>query len=87
LAGLLGQVRLISRSLAARAIQASGDTTEGVEEATRLCLEASLGAMVALPMAALLQPLLPPGLVPALALTALAAGSILLWRRLQALRL
>jgi CPA2 family monovalent cation:H+ antiporter-2 len=86
-AGLLGQVRRIARSLAARALQASGDTTEGVEEATRLCLEAALGAMVALPMAALLQPLLPPGLIPALALAALAVGGILLWRRLRALRL
>lgn len=86
-AGLLGQVRHIARSLAARALQASGDTTEGVEEATRLCLEAALGAMVALPMAALLQPLLPPGLVPALVLAALAGGGILAWRRLRALRL
>ncbi|MFZ1375365.1 MAG: cation:proton antiporter [Geothrix sp.] len=85
--GLLGQVRRIAHSLAARALQASGDTTEGVEDATRLCLEAALGAMVALPMAALLQPLLPPGLVPALVLAALAGGGILLWRRLRALRL
>ncbi len=85
--GLLGQVRRIAHSLAARALQASGDTTEGVEDATRLCLEAALGAMVALPMAALLQPLLPPGLVPALVLVALAGGGILLWRRLRALRL
>ncbi len=85
--GLLGQVRRIAHSLAARALQASGDTTEGVEDATRLCLEAALGAMVALPMAALLQPLLPPGLIPALVLAALAGGGILLWRRLRALRL
>ena len=85
--GLLGQVRRIARSLAARALQASGDTTEGVEEATRLCLEAALGAMVVLPMAALLQPLLPPGIVPALALAALVGSGVLLWRRLRGLRL
>ena len=84
-AGLLGQVRRIARSLAARALQASGDTTEGVEEATRLCLEAALGGVDG---ELIFAPRLDnPGLIPALALAALAVGGILLWRRLRALRL
>ncbi len=84
-AGLLGQMRGIARSLAGRALQASRDAVEGVEDATRLFLEAALGAMVALPMAAILQPLLPQGIVPALVLALLIAGGVLLWRRLRAL--
>lgn len=84
--GILKQIRSIARAIAERAIQATGNPAEGVEDAIRLVLELALGAMVALPMAAVLQPLLPPGLMAALALVSMLAAGILLWNRMGAIQ-
>jgi CPA2 family monovalent cation:H+ antiporter-2 len=84
--GILKQVRRIARAIADRAIQAAGDPTEGLEDAVRFVLELGLGAMIALPMAALLQPLLPTRVLPLLALAAVLAAGFLLWRRMGAIQ-
>lgn len=85
LLGVLKQIRRIARAIAGRAVAVSGDRTEGMEDAIRFALELALGAMVALPLAALLQPFLPTGLVPLLALALILSAGLLLWRRLGAI--
>ncbi|MFN7959391.1 MAG: cation:proton antiporter [Holophagaceae bacterium] len=84
--GIQKQVRRIARAIASRATEVSGDRTEGVEDAIRFVLELALAAMVTLPLVALLQPLLPTGLVPLLVLALLLASGLLLWRRLGAIQ-
>ncbi len=79
--GILKQVRCIARAIADRATQAAGAETEAVGDAIRLMLELALGSMVALPMAAVLQPLAPPGLIPALVLAGVLLAGFLLWKR------
>ncbi len=82
LLGMLSQIRRIAAAVAERATLESGDTAEGMEDAIRLFLELALGSMVALPLGAILQPLLPTGLVPGLALALVLPTSVLLWRRM-----
>ncbi|MFN7959574.1 MAG: cation:proton antiporter [Holophagaceae bacterium] len=84
--GILKQIRCIARAIADRAILVSGDRTEGMTDAIRFFIELALGATVALPLVALLQPLLPTGLVPVLALAALLVSGLLLWRRMGAIQ-
>jgi CPA2 family monovalent cation:H+ antiporter-2 len=86
LLGILKQVRRIARAIAERAILVSGDRTEGMGDAIRFVIELALGATVALPLVALLQPLLPTGLIPALALAAVLLSGFLLWRRMGAIQ-
>lgn len=86
LLGILKQIRRIARAIAERAILASGDRTEGMGDALRFVIELALGATVALPLVALLQPLLPTGLIPALALAAVLLSGFLLWRRMGAIQ-
>jgi CPA2 family monovalent cation:H+ antiporter-2 len=86
LLGILKQIRRIARAIADRATQAAGTETEGVSDAIRLMLELALGGMVALPMAAVLQPLVPAGLVPALGLAGLLLAGFLLWKRTGAIQ-
>jgi len=83
--GVLKQVRGMARIIADRATLATGTETEAVGDAIRLMLELALGSMVALPMAAILQPLLPPGLVPALVLAGSLLAAFLFWKRMGAL--
>lgn len=84
--GILKQIRRIAGAIADRAVQAAGGSAEGVEDAIRFTLELALGSMVALPMVALVQPLLPTGLVPFLALLAFLGAGFLLWRRMGAIQ-
>lgn len=84
--GVLRQIRSLARAISDRAIQVAGRPTEGVEDAIRFMVELALGAMVALPMAAVLQPILPTGLLPALGLATLLAAGFLLWRRMGAIQ-
>lgn len=84
--GILKQIRRIAGSIADRAVQAAGGAAEGVEDAIRFALELALGSMVALPMIALVQPLLPTGLTPIAALLAFLAAGFLLWRRMGAIQ-
>lgn len=86
LLGILKQIRRIARAIADRAAQAAGPVAEGVGDAIRLMLELALGGMVALPMAAVLQPLVPAGLVPALGLAGLLLAGFLLWKRTGAIQ-
>lgn len=82
LLGVVRHIRFMASAIAARAILERGDTAEGMEEAIRLFVELALGGMVILPLAALLQPMLPTGLVPGLALALVLPTAVLLWRRL-----
>ena len=86
LLGILKQIRRIARSIADRAILVSGDPTEGMADAIRFVIELALGATVALPLVAVLQPLLPTSLVPVLALAAVLVSGFLLWRRMGAIQ-
>lgn len=84
--GILKQIRYLAGDIAGRAIQAAGNPAEGVGDAIRFMLELALGGMVGLPMAAVLQPLLPSGLVPILALATVLATGFLLWKRTGAVQ-
>ncbi|MBK9796577.1 MAG: cation:proton antiporter [Holophagaceae bacterium] len=83
--GILKQVRGMARIIADRATLAAGLETEAVGDAIRLMLELALGSMVALPMAAILQPLMPPGLMPTLVLAGSLLVAFLFWKRMGAL--
>ncbi|WP_005031424.1 cation:proton antiporter [Holophaga foetida] len=84
--GMRKQVRTVAGAMAKRALQSSGSTVEGMEEAVRFFLEMAISFMVVLPMIAILQPFLPTRLVSCLVGVGLCIFGIIFWRRTGAIQ-
>jgi len=86
LMGMRKQIRSVAGAMAKRALQSTGSTVEGMEEAVRFFLEMAISFMVVLPMVAILQPFLPTRVVSCLVGTGLCIFGIIFWRRTGAIQ-
>ncbi len=86
LLGVLHQIRTLAAAITERALADAREGSPAVADASRMGVEIALASLLGLPLAALLQPLLPPGLLLATGLLGALASATLLWRRAGALR-